>query len=286
LSEQPWIQWFPGDFLNGVADLSPVEIGVYVVMLNLIYDHGGPIKLDVARLSRRCRMRPSAFQATLSALAEADKLTIEDGVISNARAQKVLQKRAEKSAKTSEAANARWSQHEVKGEENQSIENADAMQTQCRRNANQKLEPEPEELEAIASVAIGDVASKRDPRFADAWKAYPHVKGRSSQTKAYPCWRKAAKSVGSVRLQIAIVAFASDSRTRRSETGAKGFHLWLRDALYEDWLPKDGPPGDAKPVTVDAKTLAARQAHFTATGEWRPEWGERPTQFLRERTAA
>jgi hypothetical protein len=51
MSEKPWVKWYAGDFLQGVADLEPSEGWVYTVILMLIYDAGGPIKLNIKSLA-------------------------------------------------------------------------------------------------------------------------------------------------------------------------------------------------------------------------------------------
>lgn len=126
-------------------------------------------------------------------------------------------------------------------------------------------------IEAIASVADGDVARSYHPAFLLAWGAYPHTKGRSSRPRSYGPWRKAAKAVGSAtRLHGAIEQFAKLGREPKADCGAKGFHLWLRDALYEDWLTDASGPGEF--------TAAQRLELYRTSGQWRPDWGDRPDE--------
>ena len=92
MTKLTWIKWEPEAFLNGVIGLTAEEIGVYTIVLNLIYDSGGPIP-DDARIARRCMMRPSSCEKVLQALAAAGKITREFGVINNARADAELKTR-------------------------------------------------------------------------------------------------------------------------------------------------------------------------------------------------
>lgn len=140
MSEAPWVKWYAGDFLNGIADLGPNEIAVYAVVLNLIYDHGSSIADDVARISRRCGMRQTACEKALVRLVEAGKLKRQDGLISNRRAEKEIERRQKVSEKSAENARARWGVEKEKTNEN----NNSKMQPHdggiSERNAIQKPE--------------------------------------------------------------------------------------------------------------------------------------------------
>jgi uncharacterized protein YdaU (DUF1376 family) len=46
------IDYSPDEFLVGVAGMSAEEIGVYWVIVSLIYSSGGPIPVDDDRLKR------------------------------------------------------------------------------------------------------------------------------------------------------------------------------------------------------------------------------------------
>ena len=103
--------------------------------------------------------------------------------------------------------------------------------------------------EAFASsVAAGDGASD----FEDLWKAYPHVKGRSSRPKALEAWGSVA---GDVRhcLPMAARRFARSDAV--PESGACALHRWLGEERYRDWL------GEAPPVAAP-QTLAERIAYI------------------------
>lgn len=93
MTKLTWVKWEPAAFLNGVVGLNAAEIGVYSIILNLIYDTGGPIPDAVERIARRCGMRPTSCEKVLDALAAAGKIVREFGVISNARADTELKTR-------------------------------------------------------------------------------------------------------------------------------------------------------------------------------------------------
>jgi len=99
MKRAPYIPFYPSDWLAGVADLSPAECGVYVNLLMLIYDGGGPIKADFPRLARRLNCPVSTLRAIVIGLCMAKKLTMADGFITNDRAEQELSKRSDKSEK-------------------------------------------------------------------------------------------------------------------------------------------------------------------------------------------
>lgn len=82
MKRAPYIPFYPSDWLAGVADLSPAECGVYVNLLMLIYDGGGPIKADFPRLARRLNCPKSTVKAVCDMLVDTKRLAIQDGMIS------------------------------------------------------------------------------------------------------------------------------------------------------------------------------------------------------------
>lgn len=118
MSDNPWIKWYAGDFLNGIAELGPHEIAVYTVVLNRIYDEGGPIPDDPQKIARRCNMRLPQCEKALASLAKDEKLIREDGIIANRRARKELGKRQERNTKQASNVNKRWQKEREKPKKN------------------------------------------------------------------------------------------------------------------------------------------------------------------------
>ena len=109
MSDTPFIKFFPEDFLAGTSGLSPSERGVYITLLCLMWDQGGPVELDAGRLARRCGMPKAAFNKTLAALLKEKKLRqMDDGRLTNKRAEEVLQDRLDRIQKGAHGANSRW----------------------------------------------------------------------------------------------------------------------------------------------------------------------------------
>ena len=107
----PWIKFFAGDFLNGVADLQADEIGVYTVILALIWDRGAPIPDDAAWLARRSGLSTRRFNQVRAKLISLGKLEARNEYLGNRRAIEEVEARDKKSDQTRNAALARWHGH-------------------------------------------------------------------------------------------------------------------------------------------------------------------------------
>lgn len=147
MSESPFFQFYPSDWLAGTRGLTAAETGVYITLVAMMYEAEGPIADDRKRLARLCGSTLAAFNKVIDGLLSTGKLTLGENGFSNRRVEIEIEKRTEKRASASASANARWK----KAEQNQSDGNANASNPQCERNANQK--PEPDITEANASDA-------------------------------------------------------------------------------------------------------------------------------------
>lgn len=180
--KEPWVKWFPGDFLHGVSELEAEEGWVYVIVLNQIYDKEGPIPYDAGRLARRCRLRRNIVERVIKTLIEYEKLALEDGKLVNPKAEKLLEKRRERSAKAAEAAEARWREEERKSNKNKDSKDANASRNGCDQHANQKLE-------ARSQNNKGDDQDKLD------LKGEPEI---SPARQAFALYNEVAQRVGGV----------------------------------------------------------------------------------------
>lgn len=173
MSETPWIKWFPSDFLNGIAELSPHEAIIYTVILNRIYDEGGPIPDEPEKIGRRCNMRPSSAEKAVAALAKAGKIIRARGLISNARAEKEIKSRQKVREKLTQNALARWEKLAEKPNENNETEMQKHSKSTCKSDAlpearSQKLEENspnrrrqsPEPVVAVAADKVGDLRAR------------------------------------------------------------------------------------------------------------------------------
>lgn len=134
--------------------------------------------------------------------------------------------------------------------------------------ANRELAPQMEDggwrggeevSEAIASsVADGDVGRG----FDDLWKAYPHVKGRSSKPKAVEAWANVPSALQSL-LPPAAQRYAHGGTIPAG--GAPALAKWLADELWRDWMAE---PATSAPITRAWPGPAeVRKAFAKAMGE-------------------
>ncbi len=94
MSRSPYFPFYPADFMNGVRGLTPQEVGVYTMLLCRIYEENGPVEYHIRRLATYCGMREATFIKTVETLIDLGKLTLSEGMLSNARAEAEISKRA------------------------------------------------------------------------------------------------------------------------------------------------------------------------------------------------
>lgn len=102
----PYFSFYPSNFMNGVRGLSPQEVGVYTMLLCRIYENDGPVEYNTLRLSTYCGMREKTFIAVAEKLISLGKITHENGMLSNARAEIEISNRADKLKNNSRAGKA------------------------------------------------------------------------------------------------------------------------------------------------------------------------------------
>lgn len=171
----PWVKWFAAAFLGGIRDLEPNEITVYVVILNLIFDEGAPIRDDAALIAKRCNMRPTSCAKSIEALVAKGKITRRAGKLRNQRAEKELKSRQEVSEKSAKSAWERWNKPAENGApdtENTNKNSAAGKRPHSGGNAKAHADAVPIESEVRVrgsedkSSASGDLI---DPDR-DAWR--------------------------------------------------------------------------------------------------------------------
>lgn len=124
------------------------------------------------------------------------------------------------------------------------------------------------EEDADASLSSADDEKPEYPEaFEACWKAYPHLKGRSSKRKSFGYWRR-IPAARRASLPAAIARYARDGREPREDCGAPAMDRWLRDERYLDWLNEAAPP-EASSWSGPADVRAAVQARIE-----RPEYAE------------
>jgi hypothetical protein len=120
------------------------------------------------------------------------------------------------------------------------------------------------EARKARSVGLAAPAPAAYPEaFEACWRAYPHIRGRSSKTKAFACWRRLPAATRA-RLAGAVARYAEGGREPKAECGAPAMERWLRDSRFLDWLEPDAAPQGAAlrafegPAEIRAAVAAAR----------------------------
>lgn len=282
MSGLPWFKCFPQDLLNGMAGMPADERGIYISVLCLIYREGAPIRDEPRELAYNTGCTIKAWTRYRAALILHGKLKVVQvngrDCLSNDRCEAELAARNAKSDTLAEngreGARRRHAITDEKPNENNDSALANAKQMPSKSLAIIDTDTEVRE-EANASLSSADdapVPPKYPEPFEAIWKAYPHVKGRSSKPKAFAVWRRLPVNIRS-SLPPAIARYAREGREPKADCGAPAMERWLRDGRYEDWIAQP----DGRPIPKpEPAVYAAHVRHYRDTGEWKPAWGERP----------
>ena len=153
----PYFRFYPADFMLGVRGMSAQEVGVYTMIICLIYESSGPVEYNPLRLSTYCGMRQATFDKVLEKLVDLDKLQMQGGLISNRRADTEISKRANDLKSNSMAGKA----SAEKRQQNQRPLPTDVQQTFNHTDTD----TDTERIEAIASKKT----ARRRCRLPDGW---------------------------------------------------------------------------------------------------------------------
>lgn len=129
--------------------------------------------------------------------------------------------------------------------------------TNLDKEADASLSPEPTTLVGVLEYP---------ELFEAAWKAYRHVKGRSSKKLSHAQWKRLPPSTRQA-LPAACERYSREGREPNSDCGAPAMERWLRDEKFADWLDAAAGEGEDWPESRWA----------VAVELWRTEgaWGER-----------
>ena len=278
----PWFKCFPRDFNEGMIGLSLEERGAYITVLNLIYQRGGPVPDDAPYFRALLSCTPKTWAKIRAALIARGKLFEVNfngaDSLMNRRAADELARREEISEIRSELGERGGRKTQAKRRENNDLAQANAEQAPSKVQAIQITEVRQEDANASLSADADAKAPTKYPEpFEAAWKAYPHVKGRSGKSKAFAVWRRLTVPVRTA-LPLAAARYAREGRDAKGEYGAPAMERWLNDGKWEDWIAP-AKPTVTTPLTPELE--ASRLSHYRQTGEWKDHWGSKP-----ERTAA
>lgn len=173
MKRNPYFNFYPADFMNGVRGLSAQEVGVYTMLLCRIYEEDGPVEYHVRRLATYCGMREATFEKVVEKLVDLGKMSIGNGMLSNARAEAEISKRANGLEIASRAGKA-------SAEKRQQNQRTEATPVQRAFN-HTDTEEEKKEREPIGSPKKSDAVLVREylaevvgPEVAEAFIAHRH----------------------------------------------------------------------------------------------------------------
>jgi uncharacterized protein YdaU (DUF1376 family) len=185
----PYFPMYASDWLAGTRSLTAAETGIYITIICMMYEKGGPIEMPRRRLARLCGTTAPALNRALDVLIEAGKLDQYGEKLSNVRAMLEIEKRADKTRSSRDNANARWSKSQAKSTEAPCGRIESAYANDMRETCYP--EPEPDIKERVTKVTPKKV-SVEDPLFDRFWSLYPRKVSKSGAQKA---WKAATKKI-------------------------------------------------------------------------------------------
>lgn len=248
MSAPPFMQLYVSDYLGATRALTAEQHGAYLLLLMSMWNAEGDLPNDPKTLARLACCTPSRWAKICGPVL--DKFDAEGDRLTHARLRLELKKAQEKSIKRAEAGtrggNAKALKHK---------EPALAIATGLPCHSS---EPEPEPEKKVEASPL--VAKATPPEFEEAWKAYPHVKGRSSKKLALAEWRK-LPPLDRLRVPVACRRYAVEGREPKGDCGAPAMERWLKRGLHQEWW------GDTSNVVSISPEWLAERARLAETAE-------------------
>jgi uncharacterized protein YdaU (DUF1376 family) len=268
-----WHTRYHQDALDGMLMLTLEERGAYNTCLDLIYARQGPIPDDERWLAGWMGCSVKKWRLVRATLLVKGKIApTEHGGVACLMNERAALELASASSRRRVAAESGASGGRKRAQNaTKSNENNDPSQGGLKPPSSYRQDIDRTE-EANASLSPASQRRLPDEPFELAWKAYPHVRGRSSKSKSLAAWRRLSVPVRE-RLLAAVQRYGREGREPKADCGAPAMDRWLRDERFMDWLD-EAPGRAAEPVSPAEK--AYRLDHYRATREWKPSWGERP----------
>ncbi|MDX0276728.1 DUF1376 domain-containing protein [Sinorhizobium meliloti] len=214
MSERPFMQLYVSDFIGDTLHVSTEQIGAYMLLLMAMWNAGGRLPNDDAKLARVVRMSVKKWKAI-----EDDLLgffDVTDGEIHHNRLTKELQKSERKSQLRADAGAKGGSSKALKDKEARLANASDLPQHSPDTRDNSSLRSE--------SISIGDEFDR------DFWPVYPRKVGKGQAIKAY---RAARKRASAEEITSGAKRYASD-RSGQDPSFTKHPATWLNGQCWLD----------------------------------------------------
>lgn len=152
MNGRPWYKRYPADFIAGTLQLSLEEKGAFSIVLDLIYDRGGPIPDDSAWIARACGCSVRKWNQIRETLLSENKIYTDGGLISNRRADKNVENERKTADKLAE--NGAKGAEKKRENKAQSLENNDLEKKGLDENDKQSRGQRPETREKDTVVSF------------------------------------------------------------------------------------------------------------------------------------
>ncbi|MCP8894273.1 YdaU family protein [Shinella daejeonensis] len=90
----PYVQWFQDDFLGGIRGMKALEVGIYTVLLNEMYNRGVALDQPDERLARMCGTDTRTFRKVVDMLVDDEKIVRLNCGLWNVRCENAFSNRA------------------------------------------------------------------------------------------------------------------------------------------------------------------------------------------------
>lgn len=159
MTGNPWYPRYPQDFLMGTMGMPLETRGAYAVLLDMIYDRGRPIPDEPNWIAGMMGISTRKWNSIRASLIAADKITVEDGYISNARAEREIAK--------ADAHSKKHAENGAKGGRKRAENTLKTPRKHAENDPNSQRTPEINDTET-QKTAISDQARLKPHASADA----------------------------------------------------------------------------------------------------------------------
>ncbi len=180
----PYYKRFPRDFLDGTIGL-PLDVkGGYAVLLDLIYMRDGKLVDDPRYIAGQLGCSVRKWNTIRDALIQAGKITVQDGVISNFRANYLTEESRKYQDKQAEIAG--------KPRKNKQLPQPEPSQSESESEDREEANASPPERAAARGVPLFDIEDvpmvRRKPTEAEFerwWATYPLKVGKIAARQSF-----------------------------------------------------------------------------------------------------
>ncbi|QEE20402.1 DUF1376 domain-containing protein [Youhaiella tibetensis] len=248
MNSRPWYKRYGSDFISGTLGMTLEEKGAYSILLDLIYDRGGPIPDDARYIAGVCGCSVRKWNTIRDRLIALGKIAVFDGVISNSRADKELEisaKSADERAESGRKGGEKSAQKRGQPSRNNELDQAELDHTRAvqipetRNQRNTPLTPQSGERVSICSTrsgrcSLGTPTASKPRRDANSTPSTPRRNRHVWQVQG-PTLPGSPSSVRPAASRLIISGGSSRSCRPGSQIGGGRGALSTRAALLSQW---------------------------------------------------